>query len=180
MIEIGLIDNPEAYKAEYYKYILNGMMTQLMRIEPGKDIEEAHMRNRKLIAEWVYEHGKADNVIELVKKDGKTFIKINDYEALRGLFGQLLAEIQRICSTGDYDAACNLIETYAVKVDPELHNEVLERSKKLNMAEYKGFVNPVYTPVFDDKNNITDIKVSYDEGYIDQMLRYGKQYHGLK
>lgn len=180
MIEIGLIDNPEAYKAEYYKYILNGMMTQLMRIEPGKDIEEAHMRNRKLIAEWVYEHGKADNVIELVKKDGKTYIRINDYEALRGLFGQLLAEIQRIRSTGDYEGARQLIETYAVKVDPELHKEVLERSKKLNMAEYKGFVNPVYTPVFDNNNIITDIKVSYDEGYIDQMLRYGKQYHGLK
>ena len=144
LIEIGLLDNPEAYKAEYYKYILNGLMTQLMRIEPGKDVEEAHMRNRKLIAEWVYEKGKADNVIELVKRDGRTFVKINDYEALRGLFGQLLAEIQRITSEGDYAAARNLVETYAVKVDPELHKEVLERYAKLNIAPYKGFVNPVY------------------------------------
>lgn len=180
LIELGLLDDPEAFKAEYYKYILNGLMTQLMRIQPGKDVEEAHMRNRKLIAEWAYEHGKAKNVIELVKKDGKTYIQINDYQALRGLFGELLAEIQRIKSTGDYNAARDLIETYAVKVDPELHKEVLDRTAKLNMAEYKGFVNPVYTPVTDKVGNITDIKVTYDEGYTDQMLRYSKQYNGLK
>ena len=179
LIEIGLLDNPDAYKAEYYKYILNGLMTQLMRIEPGKDVEEAHMRNRKLIAEWVYEHGKADNVIELVKRDGKTYVKINDFEALRGLFGQLLAEIQRITSEGDYNAARDLVETYAVKVDPAIHREVLDRYATLSIAPYKGFVNPVYTPVVEN-GEITDIKVSYDEDYIPQMLRYGKDYSGLK
>lgn len=179
LIEIGLLDNPDAYKAEYYKYILNGLMTQLMRIEPGKDVEEAHMRNRKLIAEWVYEHGKADNVIELVKRDGKTYVKINDYEALRGLFGQLLAEIQRITSEGDYNAARDLVETYAVKVDPAIHREILDRYATLSIAPYKGFVNPVYTPVVEN-GEITDIKVSYDEDYIPQMLRYGKDYSGLK
>mgnify|MGYP000777358357 FL=1 len=179
LIEIGLLDNPEAYKAEYYKYILNGLMTQLMRIEPGKDVEEAHMRNRKLIAEWVYEKGKADNVIELVKRDGRTFVKINDYEALRGLFGQLLAEIQRITSEGDYAAARDLVETYAVKVDPELHKEVLERYAKLNIAPYKGFVNPVYTLVEKDGKPV-DVTVSYDEDYVPQMLRYSRDYNALK
>ena len=179
LIEIGLLDNPDAYKAEYYKYILNGLMTQLMRIEPGKDVEEAHMRNRKLIAEWVYEHGKADNVIELVKIDGKTYVKINDYEALRGLFGQLLAEIQRITSEGDYNAARDLVETYAVKVDPEIHREVLDRYAHLSIAPYKGFVNPIYTPVTDANGEITDIKVTYDEDYVPQMLRYGRDYSAL-
>ena len=179
LIEIGLLDNPEAYKAEYYKYILNGLMTQLMRIEPGKDVEEAHMRNRKLIAEWVYEKGKAENVIELVKRDGRTFVKINDYEALRGLFGQLLAEIQRITSEGDYAAARDLVETYAVKVDPELHKEVLERYAKLNIAPYKGFVNPVYTLVEKDGKPV-DVTVSYDEDYVPQMLRYSRDYNALK
>lgn len=179
LIEIGLLDNPDAYKAEYYKYILNGLMTQLMRIEPGKDVEEAHMRNRKLIAEWAYEHGKANNVIELVKRDGKTFVRINDYEALRGLFGQLLAEIQRITSEGDYEAARDIVETYAVKVDPEIHREVLDRYSHLSIAPYKGFVNPVYTPVVKD-GDIIDIAISYDEGYVDQMLRYGRDYSGLK
>ncbi len=180
MVEIGLLDNPEAYKSEYYKYILNGMMTQLMRIEPGKDVEEAHMRNRKIIAEWAYEHGKDNNVIELINRDGKTFIQINDYEALRGLFGELLAEIQRIRSTGDYDAACALVEKYGVKVDQKLHKEVLERYAKLDIAPYRGFVNPVYTAVRDAEGNITDVNISYEEGYVDQMLRYSKEYNGLK
>ena len=180
MIELGLLDNPDAYKAEYYKYILNGLMTQLMRIEPGKDVEEAHMRNRKLIAEWAYEHGKANKVIELVQRDGKTFVKINDYEALRGLFGQLLAEIQRIRSTGDYAAAQQMVEKYAVKVNPKLHREVLDRYAKLNIAPYKGFVNPVYTPVRDKDGRITDVKISYPEDYTTQMLRYSKNYNGLK
>lgn len=180
LIEIGLLDNPEAYKAEYYKYILNGLMTQLMRIEPGKDVEEAHMRNRKLIAEWVYEKGKPDNIIELVNLEGRTFVKINDYEALRGLFGQLLAEIQRITSEGDYDAARNLVETYAVKVDPKLHQEVLDRYAHLDIAPYKGFVNPVYKAIVDENGEITDVTVSYDEGYVDQMLRYGRDYSALK
>lgn len=180
MLEIGLLDNPDAYKAEYYKYILNGMLTQLQRIEPGKEVEEAHMRNRKLIAEWAYEHGKDNNVIEIVNRDGKTFIKINDYEALRGLFGELLAEIQRIRSTGDYEAGRAMIEKYAVKIDPALHKEVLDRYATLDIAPYKGFVNPVYTPVRDNEGRITDIKVDYTEGYADQMLRYGRDYHALK
>lgn len=180
LIEIGLLDNPDAYKAEYYKYILNGLMTQLMRIEPGKDVEEAHMRNRKLIAEWAYEHGKDANVIELVERDGKTYVQINDYDALRGLFGELLAEIQRIRSTGDYAAACGLIEKYAVKVDPEMHRQVLDRYAKLDIAPYKGFVNPVYTAVRDKDGKITDVTVSYPENYVDQMLRYSRDYSGLK
>lgn len=178
LVEIGLLDNPEAYKAEYYKYILNGMMTQLMRIEPGKDVEEAHMRNRKLIAEWAYEHGRDANVIEMVKKDGKTYIRINDYEALRQLFGRLLTEVQRIKSEGDYAAGRDLVEKYAVKVDPALHREVLDRYAKLNIAPYKGFVNPVYTPVLKD-GEIVDIKVDYTEDYLPQMLRYSKDYSGL-
>lgn len=178
LIELGLLDNPDAYKAEYYKYILNGMMTQLMRIEPGKDVEEAHMRNRKLISEWAYEHGRADNVIELVKIDGKTFVRINDYGKLRGLFGQLLCEIQRIKSEGDYEAGRDLVEKYAVKVDRDLHKEVLDRYAKLSIAPYKGFVNPVYTPVFKD-GEIVDVRISYDEDYVSQMLRYSKDYSPL-
>lgn len=179
LLELGLLDNPEAYKAEYYKYILNGLMTQLMRIEPGKDVEEAHMRNRKLIAEWCYEHGRKDNVIEMVKVDGKTFIKINDYERLRGLFGELLGEIQRIKSEGDYEAGRDLVEKYAVKVDPQLHKEVLDRYAHLDIAPYKGFVNPVYTPVYDAEGNITDVTVDYTESYIPQMLRYSRDYSPL-
>lgn len=180
MLEIGLLDNPDAYKAEYYKYILNGLMTQLMRIEPGKDIEEAHMRNRKLIAEWAYEHGKKDNVIEFVKRDGKTYIQINDYKKLRELFGELLAEVQRIKSTGDYEAGRNLVEKYAVKVDPDLHREVLERYASLNIAPYKGFVNPRYELVKDYAGKIVDVKVTYNENFIDQMRRYSRNYHPLR
>lgn len=179
LIELGLLDNPEAYKAEYYKYMLNGLMTQLMRIEPGKDVEEAHMRNRKLIAEWAYEHGKADNVVEYVKKDGKTYIRINDYPALRNLFGQLLGEIQRIKSEGDYEAGRDLVEQYAVKVDPAIHKEVLDRYSHLSIAPYKGFVNPVYSLVKDDKGNVIDVKVDYSENYIPQMLRYSRDYSTL-
>ncbi|MDE6485256.1 MAG: dipeptidyl peptidase 3 [Duncaniella sp.] len=179
LLELGLLDNPDAYKAEYYKYILNGLMTQLMRIEPGKDVEEAHMRNRQLISKWAYEKGKDANVIEYVKRDGKTYIQINDYEALRNLFGQLLHEIQRIKSEGDYEAGRDLVETYAVKVDPDLHREVLERYASLNIAPYKGFVNPVYTPVKDADGNIIDVTISYDEEYIPQMLRYSREYRTL-
>lgn len=179
LLELGLLDNPDAYKAEYYKYILNGMMTQLMRIEPGKDVEEAHMRNRKLISEWAYEHGRKDNVIEMVNIDGKTFIKINDYKRLRELFGELLGEIQRIKSEGDYEAGRDLVEKYAVKVDPKLHKEVLDRYAHLNIAPYKGFVNPVYTPVFDADGNITDVTIDYTETYIPQMLRYSRDYSPL-
>lgn len=179
LIELGILDNPDAYKSEYYKYIMNGLMTQLTRIEPGKNIEEAHMRNRKLISEWAYKHGKDENVIEYVKRDGKTYLKINDYDKLRELFGKLLAEVQRIKSEGDFEAGMKLVEEYAVKVDPEIHKEVLERYSKLNIAPYKGFVNPVYTPVTDSNGNITDIKVDYTESYVDQMLRYSRDYSPL-
>ncbi len=179
LIDLGLLDNAEAYKAEYYKYMLNGLMTQLMRIEPGKDIEEAHMRNRKLIAEWAYEHGRANNVVEMVNRDGKTFVKINDYAALRNLFGELLKEVQRIKSEGDYEAGRQLVLKYGVTVDPKIHNEVLERYSHLSIAPYKGFVNPVYTTVTDANGNITDVKISYNEDYPTQMLRYSRDYSPL-
>lgn len=179
MVELGLTPDAEAYKGEYYSFMMNGLMTQLVRIEPGNNIEEAHMRNRQLIARWVFENGKADKVVEMVKKDGKTYVKINDYEKLRGLFGKLLAEIQRIKSEGDFNAARNLVETYAVKVDPELHKEVLARYEKLHLAPYKGFINPIYQLVTDKDGNITDVTVSYDEGYAEQMLRYSREYANL-
>ena len=179
LVELGLTPNADAYKAEYYTYLMNGLMTQLVRIEPGNDVEEAHMRNRQLIARWVFEKGAADKVVELVKKDGKTYVVVNDYEKLRELFGELLSEIQRIKSTGDYQGAHDLVESYAVKVDPALHAEVLERYKKLNLAPYKGFVNPKYEAVVDAAGKITDVKVTCDEGYAEQMLRYSKDYSNL-
>ena len=179
LIELGLLDSPDAYKAEYYKYILNGLMTQLMRIEPGKDVEEAHMRNRKLIAEWCFQKGGDEKVIELVKRDGKTYVRINDYPRLRELFGELLAEVQRIKSEGDYEAGRKLVETYGVRVDPEVHAEVLKRYEHLNIAPYKGFVNPVYELVKDSDGNVTDVTVRYDEDYVPQMLRYSKDYSSL-
>ena len=179
LVELGLTPNADAYKAEYYTYLMNGLMTQLVRIEPGNNVEEAHMRNRQLIARWVFEKGAADKVVELVKKDGKTYVVVNDYEKLRELFGELLSEIQRIKSTGDYQGAHDLVENYAVKVDPALHAEVLERYKKLNLAPYKGFVNPKYEAVVDEAGKITDVKVTYDEGYAEQMLRYSKDYSNL-
>ena len=179
LIELGLLSSDEAYKAQYYTYLMNGLMTQLVRIQPGNTVEEAHMRNRQLIARWVFEKGAADKVVELVKKDGKTYVVVNDYEKVRQLFGELLAEIQRIKSTGDFAAARALVEDYAVKVDPVLHAEVLERYKKLNLAPYKGFVNPKYEAVTDANGTITDVKVSYDEGYAEQMLRYSKDYSPL-
>ena len=179
LIELGLLPDAEAYKAQYYTYLMNGLMTQLVRIEPGNQIEEAHMRNRSLIAHWVYEKGKADNVVELAEKDGKTYVKVNDYERVRTLFGELLAEVQRIKSTSDLEAARRLVEDYGVKVDPALHAEVLERYKKLNLAPYKGFVNPRYEAVTDAQGNIVDVKVSYSEGYAEQMLRYSRDYATL-
>lgn len=179
LIELGLLDNPDAYKSQYYSYMLNGLMTQLRRIEPGKDIEEAHMRNRKLIAEWVYEKGRQDNVVEMYKENGKTYLRINDYERLRELFGELLAEIQRVRSEGDYAAACELVENYAVKVDPELHAEILSRYEPLHIAPYRGFVNPLYTAVRDAAGNITDVTLSYPENYVEQMLRYSRDYSAL-
>ena len=179
MRELGLTPHDDAYKAEYYSFMMNGLMTQLVRIELGNNVEEAHMRNRQLIAKWVFEKGAADQVVELVKRDGKTYVKVNDYEKLRNLFGQLLSEIQRIKSEGDFEAARQLVENYAVKVDPELHKEVLARYEKLNLAPYKGFVNPVYVAETDAEGNITDVKISYGEGYAEQMLRYSKDYANL-
>lgn len=179
LVELGLTPSADAYKAQYYTYLMNGLMTQLVRIEPGNNVEEAHMRNRQLIARWVYEKGAAEKVVELVKKDGKTYVVINDYEKVHDLFGRLLAEIQRIKSTGDYAGAHDLVEAYAVKVDPALHAEVLERYKKLNLAPYKGFVNPKYEVVTDADGTITDVTVTYDEGYAEQMLRYSKDYSTL-
>ena len=179
LVELGILPNAEAYKAEYYKYVMNGLMTQLTRIEPGKDIEEAHMRNRHIITQWAYEMGKTDKVIEFVKRDGKTYLRINDYEKLRVLFGHLLAEVQRIKSTGDYAAGKKMVERYGVKFDRSLHMEVMARYARLNIAPYTGFVNPVYTAVTDNAGNITDVKIDYTEGYVDQMLRYSKDYSPL-
>ena len=179
LVELGLLPDNEAYKAEYYLYMMNGLMTQLVRIEPGAQIEEAHMRNRQLIARWALEKGRDGQVVEWVKKAGKTFVRINDYVRLRELFGQLLAEIQRIKSEGDFEAARALVENYAVKVDAALHAEVLERYSSLHLAPYKGFVNPVYTPQVDENGEITDVTVLYDEGYTEQMLRYSRDYSNL-
>ena len=179
LVELGLTPDAEAYKAGYYSYMMNGLMTQLVRIEPGRDVEEAHMRNRQLIARWALEHGAADKVVELVRRDGNTFVRVNDYPRLRRLFGELLAEIQRIKSEGDLEAARQLVERYGVKVDPELHKEVLARYKALNLAPYKGFVNPVYTAVRDGEGRITDVTVDYTEGYAGQMLRYSRDYSNL-
>lgn len=179
LVELSLLDSPEAYKAEYYKYMLNGLMTQLMRIEPGKDVEEAHMRNRKLIAEWALQHGAENNVVEIYKENGKTYLRVNDYEALRGLFGQLLAEIQRIKSEGDYVAGRDLVERYAVKVDPELHAEILNRYSHLDIAPYKGFVNPRYQLLTSPEGEVIDVTVTYGEGYPEQMLRYSRDYSPL-
>ena len=179
LVELGLLPNDEAYKGEYYNFLMNGLMTQLVRIEPGNNIEESHMRNRQLIARWVYEKGQPENVVEMVKRDGKTYVVVNDYEKVRELFGELLSEIQRIKSTGDVNAAREIVEQYAVKVDPELHAEVLDRYRKLNLSPYKGFVNPVYELVTDKNGNITDVVVTYNEGYAEQMLRYSKDYSSL-
>ena len=179
LVELGLTPDAEAYKAGYYSYMMNGLMTQLVRIEPGRDVEEAHMRNRQLIARWALEHGSADKVVELVRRDGKTCVRVNDYSRLRHLFGELLAEIQRIKSEGDLEAARQLVERYGVKVDPKLHKEVLARYKALNLTPYKGFVNPVYTAVRDGEGRITDVTVDYTEEYAGQMLRYSRDYSNL-
>ncbi|WP_304221939.1 dipeptidyl-peptidase 3 family protein [Phocaeicola plebeius] len=179
LVELGLTPDKEAYKAEYYTYMMNGLLTQMVRIEPGCDLEEAHMRNRQLIARWALENGKSMNVVELVKKEGKTYVKINDYLQLRGLFAALLSEIQRIKSEGDYEAARALVEKYAVKLDATLHEEILNRYRSLHLAPYKGFVNPVYLPQYDAEGRIVDVKLDYTEGYIEQMLRYGRDYSNL-
>jgi len=179
MTELNLLPDKDAFKAEYYSFMMNGLLTQLTRVQPGKNIEEAHMRNRQLIAAWVFEKGKKDKVIEMVKRDSKTYVVINDYEKLRTLFGKLLAEIQRIKSTGDFEGGKKLVETYGVKVNQPLHDEILLRYKKLNLAPYRGFVNPVYTLVKNEKGEITDVTISYTENYIDQHLRYSKDYSVL-
>lgn len=179
LVELGLVPDKDAYKAQYYSYMMNGLMTQLVRINLGNEIEEAHMRNRAVIARWAYEHGRKDNVVEMVKRDGKTYVKINDYPRLRTLFGELLAELQRIKSTGDFEAARSLVETYGVKIDPELHKEVLDRYARLNLAPYKGFINPVYRVEKDTNGEITDVKLDYTEAYDHQMLRYSNDYATL-
>ena len=179
MVELGLVPDQEAYKAEYYKYMMNGLMTQLVRIAKGKDVEEAHMRNRQLIARWAYEHGQRDKVVEIVRREGKSYVVINDYRRLRELFAQLLAEIQRIKSEGDFEAAKQLVENYGVKIDPQLHEEILERYKKLNLAPYKGFVNPVMRLVKNAQGEVTDVTLDYTEGYAAQMLRYSRDYSYL-
>lgn len=179
MQELGLVPDGEAFKAEYYKYMMNGLLTQLVRIEEGKDVEEAHMRNRQLIARWVFEQGVADKVVELKKREGKTFVVINDYQQLRALFGKLLAEVQRIKSEGDYEAGRSLVENYGVKIDPVLHHEIRERYVRLHLSPYKGFVNPIMREVKDDSGHVTDITLDYTEGYAEQMLRYSRDYSYL-
>jgi dipeptidyl-peptidase III len=179
LVELGVMPSLEVGKAEYDSYIRNGLMLQLRRIKPGNNIEEAHMRNRQLVALWAYEMGKKDNVIEKVTKDGKTYFKINDYEKLRDLFGQLLREIQRIKSQGDFEAGKALVENYGVKVDQALHKEVLSRAEKLNIPPYGGFINPRLVAVTDDQGNITDVKVEYPDDFTKQMLEYAEQFSFL-
>jgi len=175
LVEIGVMPEMDVAKAEYDSYMMNGLMTQLTRLKPGQQLEEAHMRNRQLNARWAYEHGKKDNVVEFVKKDGKTYVRVNDYAKLRVLFGELLKEIQRVKSEGDFNAGKNLVEDYGVKVDTALHNEILARYKKLNLKPYKGFVQPRLVPVING-NDITDVKVEYPESFFGQMMEYGKKY----
>lgn len=178
LMELGLVPEKKAFKAGYYSYIMNGLLTQLVRVKPGQQIEESHMRNRQLIARWAYEFGASANVIELVKREDKTYVKINDYDQLRALFGLLLSEVQRIKSKGDYEAARHLVERYGVQVDDELHHEILHRYKSLHLLPYKGFVNPVYKPVY-SKGKIVDVEISYTESYEEQMLRYSSEYGHL-
>lgn len=178
MVELGLLPNGDAYKCYYYQQMMNGLMTQLVRIEPGKNVEEAHMRNRQLIAQWVLQHA-TNNEVAIVERDGKHYLQINDYEGVRRLYGELLREIQRITSEGDYAAAAEMVETYAVNVDQDLHREILDRYSHLNLAPYKGFVNPVYTAKYDKDGNITNVTLSYTEGYVEQHLRYSRDYSWL-
>ena len=183
LVELGLTPNMDAHKASYYSYIQNGALTQLVRIKPGNTIEEAHMRNRALIAHWVLEQAKSQKTakpcVELVKQKGKTFVRVNDYAEMRNLFGNLLAEIQRIKSEGDYEGARKLVETYGVQVDAKVHKEILERYARLKLSPYKGFINPVYHAVRDAQGNITDVTISYDEAFDAQNLRYSRDYHFL-
>ena len=178
LVELGLLEDEDTYKGFFYQQMMNGLMTQLVRIEPGKDIEESHMRNRQLIALWVFKNAK-NNEVEMIERDGKHYLQINDYEGIRRLYGELLREVQRITSEGDYPAAKAMVEEYAVKVDQDLHKEILERYEKLNLAPYKGFVNPVYTAHYDAEGNIVDVILDYTEGYIEQHLRYSRDYSFL-
>ena len=178
LVELGLVPSFDVAKAQYAEYIMNGMMTQFTRIELGKNVEESHMRNRKLIAEWCYEHGKAENVIEWVVENGKRYVVVNDFERLRTLFGEMLYEVQRIKSEGDFEAGRDLVERYAVKIDPELHKEVLERYATLNIQPYAGFINPIYTLVEED-GKVVDVKIEYPDNYIEQMLYYSNNYSFL-
>jgi dipeptidyl-peptidase-3 len=180
LVELGLLPSKDAFKAGYYQQMMNGLMTQLVRIEPGKDIEEAHMRNRQLIANWVLAHATPTAPeLAIIERDGKHFLQINDYNGVRQLYGKLLAEIQRITSEGDYTAAKEMVEKYAVKVNPELHKEILARYAGLHLAPYKGFVNPVLTAVYDNNGAITDVKIDFTEGYVEQHLRYSRDYSTL-
>ena len=179
LVDLGLTPNTEAYKSQYYSYMMNGLLTQMVRIKPGHVIEEAHMRNRALIARWAYEKGRSQNVVELIQKQGKTYVKVNDYPALRRLFAELLAEIQRIKSEGDFEAARDLVENYGVKIDPVLHQEILQRYETLHLSPYKGFINPVYHAAFDENGRVVDVTVTYDETYDEQMLRYSRDYNNL-
>ena len=179
IIELGLLPDQYAAEAEYDSFLRNGLLTQIVRIKPGKNIEEAHMRNRSLIAHWVYEKGKPDNTVEFFNRDGKTYVRIHDYKKLRILFGDLLREIQRIKSEGDFEAGKKLVEDFGVKVDPKLHEEILERYAKLHLAPYTGFVNPYLFPVYDSNGMITDVVVEYTDDYLGQMMYYGKNYSFL-
>ena len=180
MVELGIMPNQDAYKAEYYRQMMNGAMTQLVRIELGKNLEEAHMRNRQLIANWVLAHTNQEHPeAEIIEQNGKHYMRVNDYEGLRNLYGQLLTIIQQVTSTGDYQTAKELVETYAVKIDYNLHKEMLERYEHLNLAPYKGFVNPVYSLVTDKDGNIVDVKIDYTEDFVKQSLRYAKDYSPL-
>ncbi len=179
MIETGLMPSEEPAMAMYDNYIRNGLITQIVRIKPGKEIEQAHMRCRSAIAHWVYENGRGDNVIELVKREGETFVRINDYQKLRSLFGEMLKEVQRIKSEGDFNTGKDMIEKYGVKIDQDLHREILARYEKLNLAPYSGFVNPVMTPVTDAQGKIIDVKIEYSSDFLGQMMEYGKKYSFL-
>ena len=176
LVELGLTPDAEAFKSQYYTYMMNGLLTQLTRIKPGCQIEEAHMRNRALIARWCLEKGSQQNVMQLLKREGKTFLRINDYAALRDLIAQLLSEVQRIKSEGDYTAARELVEHYSISVDETLHQEILERYQRLNLAPYKGFINPRMTPIRNEEGEVVDIDVDYSETYVEQMLRYSRDY----
>ena len=185
LLELGLLDSKEAYKAQYYSYMMNGLLTQQVRIKPGKQIEESHMQNRALIAQWAMELGKENNVVELITcedkitSESKTYVRINDYDALRNIFAYQLAEIQRIKSEGDFEAARMLVEKYAINLDPVLHAEVLRRYEDLNIAPYKGFINPILKPVYNELGEMIDVVVDYSESYTEQMLRYSRDYQTL-